>query len=80
MENKLKKLFEYQRFEKNAKLDAMIAQTRARYDAALSDEDLEMVAAAGEVNELDKAPEDGTPPERYGGKRAVTAPFAPDIT
>lgn len=48
VENKLKKLFEFQRFEKNAKLEALIAETRERYDAALSDDDLEMVAAAGE--------------------------------
>ena len=52
MENKLKKLFEYQKFEKNAKLDALIAQTHSRYGEALSDDDLEMVAAAGEITEI----------------------------
>ena len=52
MENKLKKLFEYQKFEKNAKLDALIAQTHSSYGETLSDDDLEMVAAAGEITEI----------------------------
>lgn len=48
MENKLKKLFDYQRFENNARLSAIIADTDSRYSRELSDDDLFMVNAAGE--------------------------------
>lgn len=49
MENKLKKLFEFQRFENNSQLEDLIAGTHARYGNALSDDDLEFVNAAGEL-------------------------------
>ena len=49
MEENLKRLFEFQRFSPNARLSEMIADVQCRY-AQLSDEDLEMVAAAGEVS------------------------------
>lgn len=49
MNNKLKSLFEYQKFEQNPKLAEMIEDTESRYGfSALSDENLNMVAAAGE--------------------------------
>lgn len=48
MENMLKKLFDYQKFENNARLSSLIKETEERYSAALSDEELFMVAAAGE--------------------------------
>ena len=48
MENKLKKLFDYQRFEKNEKLEKLIQETENGYAAELSDEDLSFVNAAGE--------------------------------
>lgn len=49
MSNKLKSLFEYQKFEQNPKLAEMIEDTESRYGIlALSDENLYMVAAAGE--------------------------------
>ncbi len=51
MENKLKQLFEYQTFERNAKLEALIAGAHLRYGEALSDDELELVAAAGEIEE-----------------------------
>ena len=53
MENKIKNMFEYQRFRGNSKLASLIADTEARFDAALSDDDLEFVSAAGmpEMNE-----------------------------
>ena len=41
-------LFEYQRFEGSARLQALIDETEARYLHALSDDDLEWVSAAGE--------------------------------
>lgn len=50
MENKLKKLFEYQKFEQNERLAKLIAETEARQAAEISDDDLEMVAAAGEIS------------------------------
>lgn len=54
MENKLKMLFEYHKFEKNARLESLIEETHSRYGKALSEEDLEMVAAAGEITTLDE--------------------------
>ena len=53
MENKIKNMFEYQRFSGNSKLASLIADTEARFDAAISDDDLEFVSAAGmpELNE-----------------------------
>ena len=48
MERKLKALFEYQRFEGNAALARLIAETEERAADALSDEDLFLVNAAGE--------------------------------
>lgn len=49
MEEKLKTLFQFQRFSPNKRLDEMIADVKKRYQQ-LSDADLEMVAAAGEVS------------------------------
>lgn len=49
MENKLRKLFEYQRFENNSRLEKLINETESRYAAALSDGDLFMVNAAGDI-------------------------------
>lgn len=48
MEEKIKKVFQYQRFSPNERLSEVIAAVQCRY-AQLSDEDLEMVAAAGEA-------------------------------
>ena len=55
MENKIKNMFEYQRFSRNSKLADLIADTESRFNAALSDDDLELVSAAGmpELNEDD---------------------------
>ena len=44
MESRLKSLFDFQRFEKNPRLDAMLAEAEARY-AAVSDDDLEKYGA-----------------------------------
>lgn len=49
MENKLAKLFDYQKFEKNNALEALIAESEGRYARELSDDDLEFVNAAGEM-------------------------------
>ena len=48
MEKKLKKLFDYQRFEQNDKLEKLIRETESRYAKGLSDDDLFLVNAAGE--------------------------------
>ena len=49
LENKLKKLFDYQHFENNSRLAELISETENRYAVELSDEELFMVSAAGEV-------------------------------
>ena len=48
MENKLSLLFDYQKFEKNPELQAVIDTVHARYTARkLSDEEADWVNAAG---------------------------------
>ena len=49
---KLRALFDYQRFERNKKLQALIEDTENRCMNALSDDDLEWVSAAGEETDL----------------------------
>ena len=49
MEQKLKKLFDYQRFAQNEELGKLIRDTENRYAAGLSDDDLSLVNAAGDV-------------------------------
>lgn len=48
MEKTLKLLFDFQKFSGNKQLAKMIAETEERYGAALSDDILEEVSAAGE--------------------------------
>lgn len=43
----LEKLFDFQKFENNSRLAKLIAETESRYSKALSDDDLDMVNAAG---------------------------------
>ena len=52
MEELLKQLFDYQRFERNKRLAALIERAEERYGHTLSDEDLEWVSAAGEPDAL----------------------------
>lgn len=47
MENKIKALFEFQKFSGNKRLDAMINDTESRYRNELSDDEVEIVSAAG---------------------------------
>lgn len=49
MENRLNKLFEFQKFENNSRLAKLIQETESRYGSALSDDDLDIVSAAGEI-------------------------------
>ena len=53
MEKMLKNVFDYQRFSPNSKLAALIEATERRYSAALDDDDMGLVSAAG-VPELPK--------------------------
>lgn len=48
MEKKLKRLFDYQKFENNPRLEAMLSEAEGRYEGGLSDEDMELVSAAGD--------------------------------
>lgn len=48
MEQKLKRLFDYQKFQHNSRLEAMLAEAEGRYEGSLSDAALEMVSAAGD--------------------------------
>ena len=50
MENKLKALFDYQKFEKNEHLQKIIADTENYYGKELDDNDLFFVNAAGDFN------------------------------
>ena len=52
MTKKLTALFDYQRFERNKRLQALIKDTENRCMNALSDDDLEWVSAAGEETDL----------------------------
>ncbi len=55
MENKLKKLFDFQKFEGNASLQSVIDDVHARYAMKeLSMDDMEWVNAAGYGHELEK--------------------------
>ena len=49
---KLTALFDYQRFERNKRLHALIEDTENRCMNALSDDDLEWVSTAGEETDL----------------------------
>ena len=51
-QKKLTALFDYQRFERNARLQTLIADTENRCLHALSADDLEWVSAAGEETDL----------------------------
>lgn len=54
MERKLFQAFDRQRFQQNQRLGAIINDVESRYAHALTDDDLEMVSAAGEANALSK--------------------------
>ena len=47
MERKLFQAFDRQRFQQNGRLASIIGDVESRYARALSDDDLEMVSAAG---------------------------------
>ncbi|MBQ6594720.1 MAG: hypothetical protein IJH78_03555 [Clostridia bacterium] len=48
MEDRIRSLFDYQKYEKNEALQAIVDAVHARYTPrALSDEEVELIAAAG---------------------------------
>ena len=55
---KLTALFDYQRFERNKKLQALIEDTENRCMNALSDDEQERVNAAGEIEKKKKKHDD----------------------
>lgn len=57
MENKLKSLFEFQRFAGNSRLAKMIEDTDSRYGAELSDDDIAFLNAAGDLTQENAKPE-----------------------
>ena len=70
MESKLKKLFDYQKFEKNESLEKFISETEGRYAGELSDDSLSRVNAAGvpDLNgqQIDRALNAGNDSQWYG--------------
>ncbi len=58
IQKQLTALFDYQRFERNKRLQALIDDTESRRLCSLSDDDLEWVSAAGEETDL-KEKKDG---------------------
>ena len=65
MGNQLSSLLEFQKYENNAKLQAVIDAVHARYAAVpLNDDDVEWVAAAGMPK---TAPEKPDPAEKSNG-------------
>ena len=50
MDEKLQKLFDFQCFQQNTRLVAILDDVAKRYANALTDDDLAFVSAAGETN------------------------------
>lgn len=60
MEDMLRQLFDYQHFEQNSKLGAVISESKARYESALTDDELDCVSAAGDFTWLKEESVDTT--------------------
>ncbi len=52
MENRLRQLFDFQRFQGNTALQSIIDATHERVGEVLDDSDLEFLNAAGDPNEM----------------------------
>ena len=61
MEQKLKRLFDYQRFQKNSRLDAMLAEAEGRC-AEVDEDALELVSAAGNDSLMEYGVVEGADP------------------
>jgi uncharacterized phage-associated protein len=64
LEKRIKNIFDFQRFSPDERLSAMITKVQNRY-MQLSDEDLEMVAAAGDPFQKQESAENAW--EVFGG-------------
>lgn len=60
-EEKLKKLFEFARFEKDPRIEKLADETLRRYPVELSDDALGFVNAAGEFTVTPETKDDGDP-------------------
>ena len=58
-ENMLSSLFDYQRFENDTVLQALIDETEKSYGGEISDDELSQVSAAGEVIPTEKRKKQG---------------------
>ena len=58
-EKTLSLLFDYQRFEHEPELEALLDEAESEYCAELSDDDLAQVSAAGEVKRIKRRGTDG---------------------
>ena len=57
MDNVLKRLFDFQRFQRNDRMETLISETESRYGETpkgLSDAELDFVNAAGEVSPMNE--------------------------
>ena len=61
MEQKLKKLFDYQKFQRNSRLDAMLAEAEGRC-AEVDEDALELVSAAGDDSLMEYGIVEGADP------------------
>ena len=51
MEKLLKTLFDFQKFESDPELAKLISETESRYAEALTEDDLALINAAGEISQ-----------------------------
>ena len=61
MEQKLKKLFDYQKFQRNSRLEAMLAEAEGRC-AEVDEDALELVSAAGDDSLMEHGIVEGADP------------------
>lgn len=54
--DKIAKLFDFQQFQQNSRLAAILADVESRYANALTDDDLELVSAAGVAQPVEQDP------------------------
>lgn len=82
MEEKISRLFDYQKFAPNARLDSIIKDVESRYELdkfELSDDELGMVNAAGSVDSLMGTNESDLTQMLHARKDTLTGSTADDI-
>lgn len=69
MERKLRQLFDYQKFHRNPRLEAMLSEAEGR-SSVIEDDALEMVSAAGDPFAKTHGSDSAfLPPDKKGWKR-----------